>query len=111
MNREQSQAETFATAVDDLFDQGTPPVVSNVDESLLSLANRLRHTASHTMIDPRFRASLRLWRHRRRAARERQRQQETGDRGGERPSHGEERSILDQGLNAPRMEAFVTEAG
>ena len=59
MSRERNQAETFAAAVDHLLDQGAPPVVRSVDEPLLDLANRLRQTASPTMIDPRFRASLR----------------------------------------------------
>src|SRR5262245_25175076 len=59
MSREQSQPETFAAAVDQLLDQGTPPVVRGVTEPLLDLANRLRQTASPTMIDPCFRASLR----------------------------------------------------
>jgi O-6-methylguanine DNA methyltransferase len=59
MNRERSQAEAYATAVDRLLDQGTAPIVRSVDEPLLDLADRLRHVASPTMIDPRFRASLR----------------------------------------------------
>ena len=59
MSRERSQAEMFAAAVDHLLDQGAPPVVRSMDEPLLDLANRLRQTASPTMIDPRFRASLR----------------------------------------------------
>ena len=59
MSRERNQAETFAAAVDHLLDQGASPVVRSVDEPLLDLANRLRQTASPTMIDPRFRASLR----------------------------------------------------
>jgi O-6-methylguanine DNA methyltransferase len=59
MNREQSPAETFAAAVNHLLDQGPPPVVRSVDESLLYLADRLRQGASLTMIDPCFRASLR----------------------------------------------------
>jgi O-6-methylguanine DNA methyltransferase len=59
MSRERNQAEAFATAVDCLFDQGTPPMVRSADEPLLDLANRIRQSASPAMIDPRFRASLR----------------------------------------------------
>jgi methylated-DNA-[protein]-cysteine S-methyltransferase len=59
MNRERSQAEAYATAVDHLLEQGTPSVVRSADEPLLELADRLRQTASHTMIDPHFRAGLR----------------------------------------------------
>jgi O-6-methylguanine DNA methyltransferase len=59
MNRERSQAEAYATAIDRLLDQGTLPIARNSDEPLLDLAGRLRQTASPTMIDPRFRASLR----------------------------------------------------
>jgi methylated-DNA-[protein]-cysteine S-methyltransferase len=59
MSRERNQAEAFATAVDCLFDQGTPPMVRSADEPLLDLANRIRQSASPGMIDPRFRASLR----------------------------------------------------
>jgi hypothetical protein len=59
MNRERSQAEAYATAVDHLLEQGTPSVVRSADEPLLELADRLRQTASPTMIDPHFRAGLR----------------------------------------------------
>jgi O-6-methylguanine DNA methyltransferase len=59
MNREQSQAEAYATAVDRLLEQGIPPAVMSAEKPLLDLAYRLRQTALHTMIDPRFRATLR----------------------------------------------------
>jgi len=59
MSRERSQAEAYATAVDLLLDQGTRLIVRSANEPLLDLAECLRQTSSPTMIDPRFRASLR----------------------------------------------------
>lgn len=59
MNREQSQTEAFASAVDRLFEQGTPPAVMGAEKPLLDLACQLRQTAPQAMIDPRFRAGLR----------------------------------------------------
>jgi O-6-methylguanine DNA methyltransferase len=59
MNREQSQAEAYARAVDRLLEQDAPAAVANAEEPLLDLAHRLRQTAPDAMIDPRFRADLR----------------------------------------------------
>ena len=59
MNREQSQAEAYALAVDRLLEQGTSPAIISAEKPLLDLAYQLRQTAPHTMIDPRFRATLR----------------------------------------------------
>jgi O-6-methylguanine DNA methyltransferase len=59
MNREQSQTEAFASAIDHLLEQGTPPAVRGVEKPLLDLACQLRQTAPQAMIDPHFRASLR----------------------------------------------------
>jgi O-6-methylguanine DNA methyltransferase len=59
MNREQSQAETYARAVDHLLDQGTSPAVVHAAKPLLDLACRLRQTAPQAIIDPHFRANLR----------------------------------------------------
>jgi O-6-methylguanine DNA methyltransferase len=59
MNHERSQAEAYAIAVDRLLEQGTPPAVMSAEQPLLDLAYRLRQTAPDTMIDPRFRATLR----------------------------------------------------
>jgi O-6-methylguanine DNA methyltransferase len=59
MNREQSQAEAYAAAVDRLLEQGIPPAVMSAEKPLLDLAYRLRQSAPPTMIDPHFRATLR----------------------------------------------------
>jgi methylated-DNA-[protein]-cysteine S-methyltransferase len=59
MKHDRSAAEAYATAVDRLLEQGAPPLLRSVDKPLLDLADRLRQTASPTMIDPGFRASLR----------------------------------------------------
>jgi methylated-DNA-[protein]-cysteine S-methyltransferase len=59
MNREQSQAEAYARAVDRLLEQGPPPAVTSTEKPLVDLASRLRQTAPQAMIDPRFRAGLR----------------------------------------------------
>jgi O-6-methylguanine DNA methyltransferase len=59
MNREQSQAEAYATAVDHLLGQGTLPASLSVEQALLDLAQQLRQAAPYTAIDPKFRATLR----------------------------------------------------
>ena len=59
MSRERSAAEMFAAAVDRLLKQGSLPLVRSSDDPLLDVAHRLRQTASPTMIDPGFQASLR----------------------------------------------------
>jgi O-6-methylguanine DNA methyltransferase len=59
MNREQRRAEAYATAVDRLLEHGTPPAVMHADKPFFDLAHRLRQSAPPSMIDPRFRATLR----------------------------------------------------
>jgi methylated-DNA-[protein]-cysteine S-methyltransferase len=59
MNREKSQVEAYAAAVDHMLEQGTPPGVMSAERPLLDLAYRLWRTAPHAMIDPHFRATLR----------------------------------------------------
>jgi O-6-methylguanine DNA methyltransferase len=59
MNHERSQAEAFAAAIDRLFEQGAPAALPGTQESLLDLAYHLWQTAPDTLIDPRFRVTLR----------------------------------------------------
>ena len=59
MNHEQSQAEAFAAAIDRMLAQGTPAVVKGIEPSVLDLAYRLWRMAPPTLIEPRFRVSLR----------------------------------------------------
>jgi O-6-methylguanine DNA methyltransferase len=59
MSRERNEADMFAAAVDSLLESTNLVERSATGDSLLDMAKRLRQTASPTMIDPRFRVSLR----------------------------------------------------
>jgi O-6-methylguanine DNA methyltransferase len=59
MNHERSPAEAFAAAIDRLLARGRLETAEDTDPSLLDLAYRLWRAAPRTLIDPRFRVSLR----------------------------------------------------
>src|ERR671915_2066064 len=59
MNHEQRPAEAFAAAIDRLLARGRLETAEDTDPSLLDLAYRLWRAAPRTLIDPRFRVSLR----------------------------------------------------